>query len=153
MSTDLSLTQPTHLSAPTSSRSQNTRRDLLWGIFNWPLWLMLSWQDIRLRYRRSSIGPFWITISMAISIYTMGFLYGQLFKIDLKQYYPFLAAGMLSWNLISMLIIDGTNTFIEAESYLKQMKLPYTAFVMRVLCRCLIIFAHNILVIVPIMVF
>lgn len=26
--------------------------------------LMLGWQDIRQRYRRSKLGPFWLTISM-----------------------------------------------------------------------------------------
>lgn len=153
MNTEISLTQSDTLTIPSRSSWQKAWRDLSQGLCNWPLWVLLSWQDIRLRYRRSSLGPLWITISMAISIYTMGFLYGHLFKMDLRQYYPFLAAGMLSWNLISMLIIEGTNAFIEAENYLKQMKLPYTAFVMRVLCRCLVIFAHNILVIIPIMIF
>src|SRR5438477_7497650 len=94
--------------------------DIKDGLRGWRIWLLLSWQDIRLRYRRSSLGPFWITLSMAISIYTMGFLYGHLFKADLRNYYPFLAAGMLTWNLIYILIVDGTNAFIEAEDYLKQ---------------------------------
>ncbi len=124
--------------------------DIKNGLINWPIWLLISWQDIRLRYRRSSLGPFWITISMAISIYTMGFLYGHLFKMDLKDYYPFLAMGMLSWNFIYILIVDGTNAFIESENYLKQMKLYYSIFVFRIVSRALIIFLHNILVIVPI---
>jgi len=56
---------------------------------------------------------------------------------------------MLVWNLIALIISDGTNTFIEAENFLKQMKLPYSVFVMRIVCRSLIIFLHNIIVIVP----
>lgn len=126
--------------------------DLGEGLVSWRIWLLLSWQDIRLRYRRSLLGPFWITISMAITIYSMGFLYGHLFKTDLRAYYPFLAAGMLSWALINMLITDGTNTFVEAESYLKQMKLPYSIFLLRTICRNFIIFFHNIVVIVPILI-
>lgn len=140
-----------HLTSP--SRVRLAVEDIWQGLSSWRIWLMLSWQDIRLRYRRSSLGPFWITISMAITIYTMGFLYGHLFKQDLKIYYPFLAAGMLTWNLIYLLITEGTNTFIEAENYLKQMKLPYTIFILRIVCRVFIIFLHNIVVIIPIIIF
>lgn len=138
-----------------SNRPTNTQlalRDIKQGVMSWRIWLLLGWQDIRLRYRRSSLGPFWITLSMAITIYTMGFLYGHLFKMDLNKYYPYLAAGMLTWNLINLMIIDGTNSFIEAENYLKQMKLPYSVFLMRVVWRCLIVFAHNIVVIIPILI-
>jgi ABC-type polysaccharide/polyol phosphate export permease len=126
--------------------------DIKQSVLSWRIWLLIGWQDIRLRYRRSSLGPFWITLSMAITIYTMGFLYGHLFKMDLNKYYPYLAAGMLTWNLINLLIIDGANAFIEADNYLKQMKLPYSVFLMRIVWRSLIVFAHNIVVIVPILI-
>lgn len=124
--------------------------DITAGLKNWRFWLFLSWQDIRLQYRRSALGPLWITISMAVSIYSMGFLYGKLFKIDLQTYYPFIATGMLSWNLISTLVLDGVNIFIESEHLIKQMKQPYSTYVLRALSRTCLIFLHNIIVLVPI---
>jgi ABC-type polysaccharide/polyol phosphate export permease len=90
---------------------------------------------------------------MAITILAMGFLYSRLFHLPLQEYFPFLAAGMLIWNLLSTLITDSTNTFIEAESYLKQIRLPYTAFVLRAICRSFIIFTHNIIVLIPVLFF
>jgi ABC-type polysaccharide/polyol phosphate export permease len=138
---------------PQQSQWRLAISDLREAFFAWRIWLLLGWQDIRLRYRRSSLGPFWLTISMGISIYTMGFLYGHLFKVNLQEYYPFLAAGMLIWSLINLLIIDGTNAFIESENYLKQMKLPYAIFILRVVWRSIIIFLHNIIVIIPIIFF
>lgn len=134
-------------------RVQLAWKDIKTALLSWRVWLMLSWQDIRLRYRRSSLGPFWMTLSMAISIYTMGFLYGHLFKVDLHIYYPFLAAGLLVWNLLYLFIIDSTNAFIEAENYLKQIKLPYSIFIMRAITRSLIMFAHNVVVLLPIYIF
>ncbi len=131
------------------TRFQLALKDIFDGLKNWPIWILLSWQDIRLRYRRSQLGPFWITISMAITIYTMGFLYGHLFRTPIQNYFPFLAAGMLAWNLISLLIIEETNAFIEADNFLKQIKLPYSVFVLRIISRCFIIFLHNIVVIIP----
>jgi ABC-type polysaccharide/polyol phosphate export permease len=111
----------------------------------------LSWQDIKLRYRRSQLGPFWITLSMAITIYTMGFLYGHLFHMDLHKYFPYLAGGMLTWSLISTCLIESGNAFIEGAGMLKQIKLPYSIFVLRIVARNLIIFAHNLLAIVPVL--
>jgi ABC-type polysaccharide/polyol phosphate export permease len=134
------------------SRYELAAADILQGLGQWRLWLFLSWQDIKLRYRRSTLGPFWITLSMAITIYTIGLLYGKLLKMDLKLYYPFLAAGMLTWNLISTLVVDGMNIFTESESFLKQMKKPYSTFIFRVISRNFILFFHNVIVIVPIII-
>jgi lipopolysaccharide transport system permease protein len=128
-------------------------QDLVNGMTLWRIWLLLSWQDIRLRYRRSQLGPFWLTLSMAVTIYSLGFLYARLFKMDLKVYFPFLAAGLLSWSLIVGIINESTNAFIDASGYLKQIKLPYLVFVLRVVIRNIIIFLHNILAFLPILFF
>jgi ABC-type polysaccharide/polyol phosphate export permease len=123
--------------------------DIADGLKSWRIWLLLAWHEVRLRYRRSTLGPLWITISMAITIYTMGILYGHLFKMDLAVYYPFLATGILGWNLISSIVNDATMTFVNAEQFIKQMKQPYSFFIFQSVTRNFIIFFHNILVLVP----
>ena len=128
-------------------------QDIQLGFSQWRMCLLLAWKDIRLRYRRSQLGPFWITLSMGITIYSMGFLYGNLFNVKLAHYFPLLAAGMLTWALISSLILESTGAFVEADSYLKQMKLPFSTFILRILARNFIIFFHNIIVIVPIILY
>lgn len=127
--------------------------DIKTGLFAANIWSLLSWQDIKLRYRRSTLGPLWITLSMAITIYAMGFLYGTLFKMELSNYFPYLASGILAWSLISSLLLDSTNIFIDSESFLKQMKQPYSIFIFRTVLRNFTIFFHNILVFVPIALF
>lgn len=134
------------------SRYQLAAADIMQGLVNWRLWIFLSWQDIKLRYRRSTLGPFWITLSMAVTIYTIGLLYGKLLKMDMRSYYPFLAAGMLAWNLIFSLVTDGMNIFTESESFLKQMKQPYSTFIFRVVGRNFILYFHNIVVLIPIII-
>jgi ABC-type polysaccharide/polyol phosphate export permease len=123
------------------------------GLMKWRIWFLLAYQDIRLRYRRSILGPFWLTLSMAITVYSMGFLYGHLFHIELKDYFPYLVAGMLAWSLISMSLNDLTDTFISYESLLKEIKLPYTLHIQRIAVRNILIFFHNIVVMLPIYLF
>lgn len=126
--------------------------DLKESMQKWPIWMMLAYQDIKLRYRRSVLGPFWLTLSMAITVYSMGFLYAHLFHVAMDEYYPFLVAGMLSWALISSTVTDLTDTFVLADGLLKQIKLPYTLYIQRVAARNFMIFFHNIIVLIPIFV-
>lgn len=124
--------------------------DLKQGILNWPVWLLLAWQDIKLRYRRSMLGPFWITISMAVTIGMTGFLYGSLFHFRLKEYFPLFASGMLIWSFISAQLNESTHIFADAEHFLKQIKLPFSVFLFKNIAKNFIIFLHNIVIFIPI---
>lgn len=122
---------------------RKARVDLVEGMRRWPLWMHLAWQDIRLRYRGSILGPFWITLSMGIMIGAMGLMYSQLFKMETKSYMPFLATGLLMWTFLASLINEGCTAFTNAEGFIKQVRLPFSLHVYRVLGRNLIVLAHN----------
>jgi lipopolysaccharide transport system permease protein len=136
---------------PKRDPKQLAWKDVKQSLVEWRVWMMLSYQDIKLRYRRSLIGPFWITLSMAITAYTMGFLYSHLFRTNMQTYFPFLVAGMLAWALLSSTITDLIDTFTLYENMIKQIKLPYSLYVNRVIMRNFIIFFHNIVVIIPVL--
>ena len=117
--------------------------DAVEGARAYRLWSLLSWQDIRRRYRRSKLGPFWLTISMGVLVGALGILYAGLFKVDVSDYLPFLAVGFITWSLISGLINEGCDTFISAETIIKQVNLPLSVHVYRTVCRNTIILGHN----------
>lgn len=131
----------------------NIKTEILAVVSRWQIWWLLGFQDIRMRYRRSSIGPFWITISMAVTIYSMGFLYSHLLKSNINQYFPYLAASIIGWSLISTIVTEAGNIFIESEVFIRNQQIALSTFVMRALFRNMIIFLHNIVVIVPIVIF
>lgn len=126
--------------------------DFICGFKSWRIWMLLAYQDIQLRYRRSVLGPFWITLSMAITVYSMGYLYAHLFHQELANYYPFLVTGMLTWTFISSIITEVTDGFVASEGMIKQIKLPYSLYMHRIGCRNLLIFVHNLAVMIPIMI-
>lgn len=127
--------------------------DLRQGLAAWRIWWSLGWQDIRLRYRRSQLGPFWITLSTAIMIYSMGFLYAKLFKIDLSTYYPYLATGLITWTFISSIIIEANEAFTDNSGFIRQTCLPFSIYILRLLTRNFIILLHNFLPVVPILIY
>jgi len=53
--------------------------DIRDGMLGTSVWFHLAWQDIKQRYRRSLIGPFWMTISTGVTVAAMGPLYGKLY--------------------------------------------------------------------------
>jgi len=128
-------------------------KDVAEGFVGYRVWMTLAMLDIRQRYRRSVLGPFWITITMVVLIVGVGPLYGALFGISLDEFIPHVALGIISWGLISTLIVEGCSTFVASENMLRAVKLPYTTHIMRVLQRNLVVFAHNMLGFIPFMVY
>lgn len=117
--------------------------DVWQGLQRWELWAVLGWHEIRQRYRRSVIGPFWITLSMGVTVGGMGLLYAGLFKQSIHDYLPFLALGFIVWHLIASLVGDSCQAFINSNSVIKQIKIPLSSHIYRMIWRNLIIFAHN----------
>lgn len=114
------------------------------------LWMALGWNDILARYRRSVLGPLWLTISMAVTIAVMGPLYGSIFNIELKTFLPHLSLGLIAWGFLSAQLIEFGEIFPHSAHYLRNMKLPLSLFILRVQYRQLMILAHNI-AIVPVL--
>jgi len=122
--------------------------DIASGLLSFHIWGALGWQEVMQRYRRSVLGPFWLTISTAIMVGIMGPLYGKLFKQDIGDYFAYLAVNLVMWQTIFQLVQDSCTAFIVSEGYIKQVQLPLSIHVLRMLWKNLIILAHNFVVVV-----
>ncbi len=110
------------------------------------LWGHLGWQDIRQRYRRSVLGPVWITISMAVTAVALGILYSGLFDIELARFLPHVLVGFIVWAFISGCIAEGSEVFIANEGLIKHLPSPLSVHVYRLVWRQTLFFAHNLIV-------
>jgi len=120
--------------------------DLLQGLQQWRLWGTLGWNEILQRYRRSLLGPFWLTASMAVMVVALGIVYAEIFKITVAGFVPFLCVSLLLWGYISSALTDAGTLFTSSESYIKQIKLPYSLYVYKFIWSKIIIFAHNFII-------
>ncbi|MBO6863525.1 MAG: ABC transporter permease [Alphaproteobacteria bacterium] len=120
------------------------------GLMNWRLWWTLSWFDLKSRYRRSVIGPFWLTLSMGLTVMMLGTVYSYILGTPHTAYIPHLSLGFIVWTMMSMMIVDGCRAFMEAAPIIKQRPVPVIVFAMRVVNRNLLFTAHNFLVFVPV---
>jgi ABC-type polysaccharide/polyol phosphate export permease len=127
--------------------------DIARGLSDYDMWGLIGWLDTKRRYRRTIFGPFWSSLSLAIFVVALGLVWSKLWKLDPKEYLPFLNAGMMCWLLFSSFVIEGCLVFVSAEGLIKQLRVPYMVFVCAMIWRNLIVFGHNFLVYIPICIY
>jgi lipopolysaccharide transport system permease protein len=116
----------------------------------WPLVWTLSLFDIKLRYRGSILGPFWLTLSTAIMVGSIGFLYSRLFHQQLAGYLPFLTISLVLWSFISTITAESSTCFTMSEGLIRSMRMPHSLHAARVVMRNITVLAHNLVVIVAV---
>lgn len=136
-----------------SNNSRLMLNDVFEGMRSWHLCLFMAWEETKQKYRRSLLGPFWITLNSAVFTLAMGPLYGSLMNQSVANFFQYFAVGYVIWSFISTYLNDSCGIFIGAEGYIKQMKLPYTFYLIKALARNLILLAHNFLVVLAVLFF
>jgi lipopolysaccharide transport system permease protein len=78
----------------------------------------------------------------------LGFLYAGLFHVNIHTYLPYLSLSLVLWNFISALTSEGCTCFTQSEPMIRAMRMPLSMHAARVVVRNVLVFAHNIIVIV-----
>ena len=126
--------------------------DLKESIASWRLWTLLGWLEVRQRYARSRVGPFWLTISTGVLIGSIGVVYGTLFGQKMSDYLPFLSISLVMWSIFSQTVIEGSTAYINSGQYIRQAATPKLIFMLQVVWRNLVILAHNFLIVLLLLV-
>jgi lipopolysaccharide transport system permease protein len=127
-------------------------KDVKDGLRLWRLALTLGWLDIKLRYRGSVLGPFWLTLSTAVMVAALGVVWGALFNMSMRTYLPFLGLSLVLWGSgLNGLAVDACSSFTQADQTIRSVRMPFFVQILRTVARNVIALAHN--VVVPIGVF
>ncbi|MGJ4947785.1 ABC transporter permease [Bradyrhizobium sp. HKCCYLS20291] len=110
-------------------------------------WRALAAGDIRSKYRRTMLGPWWITATNAITALIMGAVAGRFLGADMKTYLPHFMVSMTIWNFIASSLAESCYTMINAGGMIKAVDMPILIHLMRMVQRNLIVFLHNIAII------
>ena len=111
-------------------------------------WSTLAWNDIKLRYRRTTLGPLWITLGLSATVFSVGILYGILFGNELSEYLPYFTSGLIAWTFLASAINDGCVAFLGSAALIRAIPVPLVVYVYRMLARQLLMFAHNFLLMI-----
>lgn len=116
-------------------------------------WVYLALMDVYMRYKRTILGPWWITLSIGIIILVMSLVWPNILSVDMNFFLPYFTIGYIYWHWIQSTLVESCSVFIEFEGLIKQVKLPVTTLVLRVTTRNLILFLHNSILIIIVLYF
>jgi ABC-type polysaccharide/polyol phosphate export permease len=115
---------------------------------NCRLWMTLGWLDVLQSYRRTSLGPWWITANLAIFVIAMTFVYGALFGIPTKEYSAYVLGGMIAWYWVSALFAEVGNAFLNYSHFIRSTALNKAQLVWATVFKLLLTFAHHLAIVV-----
>jgi ABC-type polysaccharide/polyol phosphate export permease len=125
-------------------------QDLVGGLLRTDLWGRLGWSDVKRRYRRTLLGPFWTSISLALYVVSVGVVGAGLWHQDIQEYLPFLVSGMIGWLLVSSIINESCTLLVSGHALFRNVKFEYSILAYALVWRNFIIFLHNLVVYVVI---
>lgn len=114
------------------------------GLLNdMPRILWRAWMDTKARYKRSILGPYWLSIGTLTFVVGYSILAGLLFNRPLSEFLGYIACGVVVWQLISASIIEGTKVFISNAHELKSVRMNMLSLPVRQILKGLIGLAHS----------
>jgi ABC-type polysaccharide/polyol phosphate export permease len=120
--------------------------DLVRGLLKFDLWSRLGWLDVKRRYRRTVIGQFWTSITLAVYVLSVGILGAGLWHQDIHEYLPFLVSGLSVWMLVSTIVGESCSLLIVAQSLFRNFRFEFSIFAYALVWRNFIVFLHNLIV-------
>lgn len=116
------------------------------------LWTTLAHIDLKNRYRGSILGPFWLTLATGVLIGGIGLLYGGLFGHPLALYLPFVAVSIVIWTFMAATLTEAAGLFLGEGIVLKQLPVPASLFITRLLYRNILVLAHNAIIVAVVLI-
>lgn len=111
-------------------------------------WLMLANREIKAQYRRTVLGPLWITVAVGAYVLALDVVYGRLFGLQSHDFMPWVAIGLVSWYFIATCINDSLNSFINYRGFILQHDKPMFTYPLVAHCRAALASAHHMIVVV-----
>jgi len=128
-------------------------RDFSGALKKFAVWQNLGVLEVKQRYQRSVLGPWWVSISMLIFIIVLGTVFSRIFSMDYAAYMPYFSAGYLLWLYISSCLNESTDLFRQNSGFIKQINLPFSLYVFKFMTKNILVFLHNFLAFLLVLVY
>ena len=110
-------------------------RDIIDGIRLAPLWSRLAWEQTVARFRRTILGPFWLTANLLAISFSLSVVFGGLMGQNYRANFALMISGILAWSIIGGVMGDSAGVFISAGPLMQTMKLPLTFHILLMMTR------------------
>lgn len=90
------------------------------------LFYIISWRDIKIRFKQTFLGILWVVFQPLTTMIIFTFFFGRLVKIpsDNLPYPLFVLIGLIFWNFFSGSVSLASNSLISNENLIKKIYMP-----------------------------
>jgi len=91
------------------------------------LFYILSWRDIKVRYKQTVIGAAWALIRPLLTMLIFTFVFGKIGNLDTKGAVPYsiiVFAGLLPWQFFSTALSEAGNSLIGNSNLITKVYFP-----------------------------
>ena len=119
--------------------------DIISGAKQWRIWSALSWNIIKMQYRRTLFGPLWITLQHTIFIIALGYMFAAIQKENFSSFFVYFATGYTFWLFIASFVTEGGNTFLGINGLPNMTRAALSNHVYLQFTSQMLIFAHRLI--------
>ncbi len=101
------------------------------GLLRWRAWLYLAWMEIMRAKRRAWLGAVWYPLTLGVTVWVVGPLFGMMRGYDLSVYVPYFAVGMAAYQIATSFLTGSGRAFIGGADLITNSALPYSFFLFR----------------------
>jgi len=120
--------------------------DLGEGLRRYRSWIYLAVESVKNEYRRTVLGPWWLTLQTLTYVLGVGALFSVILEANLKEFLPYVAIGFIGFSLLSGMTRTGATIFISSASMIRSTQQPLSSLVLRVMMIEFIHFCHTLLI-------
>jgi homopolymeric O-antigen transport system permease protein len=102
-------------------------------------------KDIKIRYKRSVIGFFWVMLHPLLMMIILSMVFSEIFKMSGKNYSVYILSGITVWNLFSQSTSTSITSFTGNRDLIKKIYLPKSIFPLSVSLSALIHFVFSLI--------
>jgi ABC-type polysaccharide/polyol phosphate export permease len=134
------------LDATASQQLSAALQDIAEGLRRWRSWSYLALETIKNQYRRTILGPWWLTLQTVAYVIGLAIIFSHILGTGLKAFLPYVALGFICFNLLSGLTRAAAATFVGASDRMRSTRQPLSSYVLRDVTIEFILFGHNLVI-------
>ncbi|CAI8280913.1 MAG: Uncharacterised protein [Bacteroidetes bacterium MED-G17] len=87
-------------------------------LFNFRRSFVIAKHELVLLFGNTSFGALWQPISLSVTIFGIGVIFGNLFDLPVERYVPFLCIGMVLWQFLTSVLNEAAACYVIGGSHI-----------------------------------
>lgn len=81
-------------------------------------------KELKVRYRNSILGFFWSLLNPLLVMIIFNVIFGQVFRLGIKNFPIYLLSGLLAWNFFNLSVSGATGSVVGNSALVKKVSFP-----------------------------